>query len=391
MRIFSRAQEKEKLILVFDIRSSSVGGALFEAQKSGIPKIILSVREPLICEEKIDFKRFLFLALKSLEIVAGKICMAGLGAPDKIFCVLSSPFYISQTRIINFAKNTPFKFTAKLADNLIQKEINFLKEEHLLKHANASNKVRLIEFKNIKTTLNGYETAEPLNKTARELEMTVFISMSAEDVLGKIEEIITRHFHSREIRFSSFAMASFAVIRDLHIDEHNFLLVDIGGEVTDIFMIKKNTLQECNSFPLGCNFTMREIASSLKCSFDEAKSFISLLKDGHMVKSLAKKFQPVMEKLKIRWLKHFQESLANLSGDISVPATIYIAVDENLQDFFGEIIKMEQYSQYVLTQSKFKLLFLNLQMFHGLAVFRDNAIRDTFLIINSVYISRFLN
>ena len=52
----SSSKEKNELALVFDIGSSSVGGALFELEPSGIPKIIYSVREPIILEEEIDTK-----------------------------------------------------------------------------------------------------------------------------------------------------------------------------------------------------------------------------------------------------------------------------------------------------------------------------------------------
>ena len=136
MGIFSGTREKNELVLVFDIGSSSVGGALFWAQKSGIPKIIFSAKEPIPLEENIDVDRFLLLTIKSLEAVLNKIHKAGLGAPEKIFCVLSSPWYISEARIINLKKNTPFIFTEKLADDLIQKEIKLFEEEHLIKYKN---------------------------------------------------------------------------------------------------------------------------------------------------------------------------------------------------------------------------------------------------------------
>ncbi len=394
MGIFSQDREKDKekgkLALVFDIGSSSVGGALFWVQKSGIPKIIFSIREPITLEENIEVDRFLSLTIKSLEIVASKTHLAGLGAPKAIFCVLSSPWYVSQTRVIRLEKNTPFIFTSKLADGLIQKELALFEEEHLAKYLQADSSVRSIEFKNIKTVLNGYETLNPLNQKAKELEMTIFISMSPEQVLKKMEETIKMHFHFKDVKFSSFALSSFAVVRDMYINQENFLLIDIGGEMTDISMVKKNTLQGSISFPLGRNFITRGVASALHCSLSEAESFISLFKDEHATESVAKKLQSFIGKLKVEWLQKFQESLANLSNDISVPATIYIAVDEDLADFFRQIIEVEQFNQYTLTESKFKVIFLAVEIFHGLAQFKENVIRDPFLIIDSIYINRFL-
>jgi len=77
------------------------------------------------------------------------------------------------------------------------------------------------------------------------------------------------------------------------------------------------------------------------------------LKDGHAEEATAKKLASIMGQLKAEWLKRFQESLANISHDISIPAIIYMATDKDLADFFSETIKTEQFSQYTLTESKF--------------------------------------
>ena len=391
MGIFSKSEKKEELVLVFDIGSSSVGGALFYMQKSGIPKIIFSIREMIALEEEFDFGRFLSLTMKTLGVVANKISMAGLGAPNKIFCVLSSPWYASQNRIIKFKKNTPFIFSRKLADSLIQKEISIFEKECSAKYTHPGNNIRLIELKNMKTSLNGYAALEPMNQKAKELEMSIFISMSPEEILGKIEDVMGKYFHRKDIKFSSFAMASFAVARDIFAHQDNFLLVDIGGEITDISMIKKDALCGSISFPKGRNFMIREIANFLNCTLDEAKSFISIYKNGHASESVNKKIEPFINKLKTEWLGKFQESLVDFSNNISIPASVFITVDQDLADFFAEIIKNEQYSQYMLAEMKFKVVFLGAQMLHGFAVFQKNAIRDPFIIIESVYINRFFS
>ena len=301
MGIFSHNKDKEKgkLVLVFDIGSSSVGGALFWKEKSGIPKIVLAFREPIALDKNIDVNQFLSLTIKSLEIVVNKIYMTGMGAPKMIFCVLSSPWHVSQTRIIKLKKNVPFVFTSKLADALLQKELFLFEaeEENFVEYMHAGNSVRSIELKNIQMRLNGYETLKPLDQKIEELEMTVFISISPDQVLKKIEETIMQHFHSSDIKFSSFVMTSFAVVRDLYINQENFLLIDVGGEVTDIFMIKKNILHESISFPFGLNFIIREVASAFNCSISEAKSYIALFQNGHAEKSLTKKIEAVLNKL----------------------------------------------------------------------------------------------
>ena len=388
MGFFSKSKNRDQLVIVFDIGSFSVGGAVFYMQKTGTPKIVYSIREPITFEKEINFDQFLSLTIKSLDVVVNKICMKRFGSPDKIFCILSSPWYSSQTRVINLEKNTPFVFTSKFADSLVEKEITLFEEEHGMK--DGSNNIVPIELKNMKIMLNGYVADKPLNQKAKELEMTLFVSMSQSLILNKIKESISYHFDTSNIKFSSFVMACFSVARDMFVNQENFLLVDIGGEVTDISMVKKDVLCESASFPIGRNYIVRGVSSSLGCTLDEARSYISLYKDGHMDDAVTKKIGPIIDKLKIDWLKDFQESLANLSNDISIPSTIFLTIDKDLASFFSEVIKNEQYNQYTLTESKFRIIVLGTEALHGIAVFEENIIRDTFLIIEAIYINRFI-
>ena len=388
MGLFSKIKDSGELVLVFDIGSSSVGGAFFRMQKSGVPKIVKTFREPIILEKSIDADRFLSSTLKSLEIIAKYAYEARMGAPSKVFCTLSSPWHMSQTRVISFGKNTPFIFTPKFADELIQKEIELFKQDHREKYGHGEGDVRLIELKSIKTMLNGYETSKPLDQKAKELEMTVFISLSEEQVLKKIENTISKHFNFENIRFCSFLLSSFVVVRDIYLEQENFLLIDIGGEVTDTAMAKSNTLRESISFPLGRNFIIRGVASTLRSSLDEAKSSIALLKDGHATVAVTKKISPILNKLQMEWLKQFQESLANLSSDISIPSTIFLYVDKDLADFFRQTIEIEQFNQYTLTESKFKVIFLDAEVFQNKVMIEGGVSYDPGLIIDTIYINR---
>jgi len=388
MGIFSKAKKDGELVLVFDVGSSSVGGALFMTQESGIPKIIKVVREPILLQETLDIDRFLSLAIQSLERVAGEIYKSGLGIPKKCFCILSSPWHISQTRVIKLEKNTPFVFTGKLANSLIKKEVSLFEEEYVARYKNIKSPLRSIEFKNIKIMLNGYETHKPLDQKARELEMTVFISVCEERIIDQINKAIGKFFHFKEIKFSSFVLASFAVMRDVYAHNNDFLMIDISGEVTEISMAKDNVLRESISFPLGSNFIVRKASSILNTPLDETKSLINLFQNRHATESVATKLLSVMEGLQKDWLTKFQESLANLSNDMSVPSTIYLAVDKDFVPFFKHAIETEQFNQYTLTESKFKIIFLGLDIFHGLAAFDGTAVQDTFLVVDSIFINK---
>ncbi len=391
MKFFSKQKkETEILTLVFDIGSSSIGGSLFVKTTSGAPKIVYSLREKIRIDTTLDHSVFLVQAMKTLREVAGKICISGFGKPTEVYCVLSSPWFASQTRFIQLEKNVPFVFTEKLAEGLIEKEMKLFQEEHEKKYGENMHKIRALELKTMSTMLNGYKTNSPINQKAKSLEMSIFISMSQEFLLHEIEEAIGRHFHVEKINFASFTMASFAVARDMFVNQENFLLVNIGGEVTDISMVKKEVLREAISFPIGENFIIRKIAEGMQTSLDEAASFVSIYREGHIADTLLQKIDPIMTQIRNEWLRNFQDSLRNLTNDISIPATIFITVNKDLTDFFASTIKTEQLNQYTLTESKFRLLFLSIEGLHGIATFSEDTIRDPFLIIESIYINQFI-
>ena len=390
MKIFRKPKKENNLTLVFDIGSASIGAALFQAGENGIPKIIHSVREVIPVHEQIDFDNFIFLTMKTLQIVAGKICLAHLCAPERIFCTLSSPWYVSQTRVITFTKNSPFMFSKKFADNLIEKEIKLFEKEYINGSDSVDN-MRVLELKNIQTIVDGKVQGKITEQKIKDIEITLFISMSGELFLNKIEDVISQHFHEKKIYFSSLTTNTFSLVRDMFSDKNNFLLLDVGGEVTDLSMVKKDILVDYISFPLGYNYLFRSVGEALGCTLGEAKSYISLYKDKHMAESMGIKFEIIMDRLKKDWLIKFEESILGLANDLPIPATIFITIDKNLNNFFTEIIQSEKFNKDILTKNKFEIIPLNTQNLHGLATFNEGVNRDSFLTIESIYINRFLS
>lgn len=377
-------------MLLFHVGSSKVSAAFFVSRPSGIPRMLFSVTDDIAVSDTVDPEELLSRMLRSLAVVSEKAHAARLPAPKRIFCVLGSPWYASQTRTIRLKRNTPFVFTKKIADDLIQKEIKLFGEEHLAEYAAASGaSVRTVELKNIKTLLNGYETREPLKQKTRELEMIIFISMVGETVVRKIEDLIAKYFAVSPIKFSSSAVVSFTVGRDIAPRRDSFLLVDVGGEVTEIFMVKKSVLHDSISFPLGRNFFIRGVAKKLGVAAAEAAAFISLWKDGHAEATFQKKLESAMTELRAQWLRTFQESLAMLSGDISIPGAVYLTTEGNFAPIFSDIIKTEQFSQYTLAESEFKITILDAVLLRGLKAYEGET-SDSSLALDAVYINRFL-
>ncbi len=409
------SKQKEEIVAIYDIGSGSVGGALVSIPKTSKkksfnfltlsaeespedkPLVLYSTRTPITLNQDFDFDHFLFETGRALENVSKKMeqalftpPMAGRGAPAKVFCFLSAPWYSCQTRIIKLKRNTPYKFTEKLAEEYIQKEIKNFESIQAKHFENTGEKMRLIESRIMEMKLNGYKTAMPFDKKISEFEIALFVAVGSERILGAIEHQI-QHFFNQEVVFESFIFPSFAVSRDIFPDEKNFISIDIAGEVTDLSVSRDEVLDESITYPLGKNYFIREISRALGLDSFDAHSALTLYLSGHGHKAMNKKLEPILARAGMQWLSYFQNALREISGKKSIPAKIFLTADPDMSAWFGELLKMEEFHKYTLTDNKFNVTIIKPSDLYDFINFRSGLKRDEFLMIEAIFINRIKN
>ena len=102
MGFLSLASHKERIVAIFDIGSGSVGGAIarIPADPKGIPTIIKGTRTEIPVRDEFDFKVSLDDMGKALNEVAQNLLQSKVAPITEIVCVLASPWYLSETRVI---------------------------------------------------------------------------------------------------------------------------------------------------------------------------------------------------------------------------------------------------------------------------------------------------
>ena len=386
MGLFSRTIKKEKLSLVIDIGSASVSAALVDFSGDNKPKILLAEIREIALDHDLNFERFEKAMLSAFDASVSAIFHAKKPVPEEAHIFLASPWYAAQTRVIKSDKHTPFTVTSKLLKELTDKETKAFESTELAKYEQAGASARILERKTIDIKLNGYTTADPVGKRATELSMNLFISMSPESVLSRIEESLEKHFRISRVHFSSFLFSSFVVVRDLFISESDFLLLDIGGEVTDISIIKKGALVESASFPLGRNFLMRRLG--VFGAERTPASMLSLYLRGTLEPAFASKVGTVLDEAKAQWLATFQKALFELSNDLLIPEKIFLMVDGDVSEWFVKAMEKEEFNQYSLTKKEFSILPLGPEYLHQYLEHDEGVERSPFIMLESVFVAR---
>src|ERR1035437_8456216 len=107
------SKKKDKIIALFDIGSGSVGGAIVRIpiDGKGVPTILKSVTNEIKFHKRLKAKNFMKDMISALDLTVNALYNKKVGVPDQIVCVLASPWYLSETRVIKMKREKPFIFT----------------------------------------------------------------------------------------------------------------------------------------------------------------------------------------------------------------------------------------------------------------------------------------
>jgi cell division ATPase FtsA len=381
--------KKEKIIAIFDIGSGSVGGALVRipTDKSKIPTIIQSVRTEIKFREDLDFNIFIKDMISALSTTATSLYEKKISAPMEIHCVLSSPWYLSETRKIRMSNNKSFIFTNHLADELIKKEIDSLNILYKNKYEDLNSLPKIIEQQIMGVSLNGYTVDDPLGKRCKSFEIEIAISLSPTMCIDLISRSIKNIYHIKNIKFCSFSLSTYLVLRDKYITTDSYLLVDVSGEITDVGIVTKGILRSVISFPFGRRTFFQSICTKLKIELRDAKELFKLYNSGNLSNEFKDKVIPILKSIEAEWGDEFRKCVGNLPRTLILPSAIFLTADSDVKDWFAEVLRSEKYIESTLSGHKCSVLKLEGPEFLNMCDIKDGNC-DEFLMIESIAIMK---
>jgi cell division ATPase FtsA len=381
--------KKEKLIAIFDIGSGSVGGAMVRIpmDNKNIPVILKSVRTNIKSSENSNFDDFIKDTIKALSSTANSLHNKKVGAPDEIICVLSSPLYISETRVVKMSASKPFVFSKKLANDLINKEVASLAEVYKNKYNTQDSSLEMIEQHTMSISLNGYTLNAPLGMKCKSLEMNMIISLSSSSCTNKIRESLSAIYHHTPVSFSSFTVATYLAVRDKYISPDSYLLIDISGEITDVGIVTRGALQSVLSFPFGRKTFFRYIYTKLDIELRDAEELFKLYSDNHLSPEFRKKVEPLFRSIQNSWVEAFKKCVSTLPRNLVLPSTIFLTTDSDIKKWFVDVLQNEDYIQSLVSEHKCSVKTLEGQEFLNMCDVEDGGC-DPFLMIEAIAIMR---
>lgn len=346
--------KKSTNVAVIDIHSSSIGAAYVSYPAEGAPTMVYSVRVPLETHATEPLTealtRTLTLALTQLVAEGAPVLRthSGSGHVDKVMAAVAAPWQTSQvvSRLIEHEK--PFLFTKLALDTAIKNE----------PIAEIEGMTRVNDLL-LATLLNGYEIGDPFGKRAKRAELILLSSFINTEILNLATKAIRKALHQHKVSIQAFLPEAYLAMRDLYPQQRDFLMLDVGGEATDILVAKHGLLVSLLGVGHGVNeITRATRASGVSSPNVPVESGVNLISE-----SRNSSFASKVEEAESMWLAQMQAALADIAKQEPLPRTVFLLADENVREFLHRLLDVPQLRTLWLTEEALGILPITSEQF----------------------------
>ncbi|MBU1178880.1 hypothetical protein KKB69_00875 [Patescibacteria group bacterium] len=384
--LFNKEKQKDSLVAVFDIGSASVGGLLFKKRENYLPEVVASTRQPVNFPSGKNFLRTWPVINKAFVFVANYFKKEYAHTPNSALCVFSSPWYISQARVIKIERDENFEVTENLISDLIQDEMKLFKKQW--------DKSSFFEYAPIKTVLNGYNVENPLGKKTHNLELYAYLSLAPAALKEKIEKEILNRIHPQNIYLHSFPFVLFKTLENIIDIKDGAIFLDIKGEITDVFVFRDNIIEEINSFPIGENFFIRKLADVFNLGFDEAGFRFLQYQRNELDKNYYEKTKFALTAAVNDWGAHLEKMFVEIAKDKFLPQNLYFCGSASTVFLKEIILKVsdKNFEKFTIFNKPFDAhLLLPDSLKHHFDFAKGfSANKDIFLLTSALFANKFL-
>lgn len=377
-------------VAIFDVKSGSVGGALVEFNSRKGPTIRYAHRVSFKVKDTSNLSSEESGMLTTLRAVAEKLCSQGLPklleakggclGVDFVAVFIGAPWASVRVVTKNIETNESLVITQKWMGETLR---SILESQT----APEGGPACFLEQSIIRVLLNGYPTSEPSGKRANRVDIVALEAHMSEKIALSMKEVLEKAFHKNEVSLRSALLASFTTIRDHFESEDNFILMNVGSDITEIALVREDALSGTSILPRGARTLIESAATEFKTVPEEAGARLRLHAEGKLVES-SKKLQGVLASLEKDWQQSLDKSLGELKALRGLPHTLFLLVSPEIAPWFSKLLRSPASSLHTLTREPFRVVEL-----HGEELLKHHNVNaevmpDAPLSIETLFLSR---
>ncbi|MEK7567053.1 MAG: hypothetical protein AAB527_02895 [Patescibacteria group bacterium] len=302
-------QPKNKPRLVLDIGSSRVNAVLVQNDPSGKIEILRLFQSESVILPETDLKSLWRKMSGSVESLVSEFAKSGIKT-DEALIVFSSPWYFSEIRNIEKTFDRPTAMTKKDLEEMLDAEENSFKKDAMARFSLNEENAVFARPEIMGAKLNGYRIRQPQNnvlgKPIENFSAALYLSSFFGAAVSHLKRLLA-DCGIESIEFRSSPHVLFKAFSDNGLDDIS--IIDVGGEITDIIMIKEGEMKKIVSFGRGLNYVARRIGPVFNVGLDETMAMLSNYIEGKLDGSFKESVSQILKEALVEWQNLFREAL----------------------------------------------------------------------------------
>ncbi len=306
-------KELQEKTLIVDIGTAFVTAGMVSVGKDHIAHLGASERVPLSTGTETSKESLPTILAPALKTLAEKFLKE---TPRRVRVVLSAPWHEASIRTLHSTAPKPVPISSRTVARTVQEVKN--------QKPPSPNSVD-VEATTVQVIVNGYPTGLSHAVTGQHLALNVYESEASAQTLNDIENELHRQFPHATVTFHTFPLAAMVALRALT-DETSFMVVDCAGEMTEVTVVHRDSIEHLSTFPIGYYAIARAFGGE-GASIADSLTRLALFARGELHDTDAEQATKQYAAAIAEWKKGLEEVCAHASEAVPLPRTLFLISD----------------------------------------------------------------
>jgi len=389
-------KNKPSLSFIFDLRDTSVSLAVARFERNKKPEIILCQDFELQNQDLKDHKKYIDSMIKTLDqaIVSVRKSLIKIGNKEcigKYYFFIGSPWSVSQSKTIKIIKDRPFEINNNVLKQIIIGEESNI-EKNIEKETQEPN-WKVFEEKIIQSKLNGYKIDNVFGKKASNLTIELFVSFIPFEIKNKIISFFSEKVGKNiNKQINSCILSSYSFFRDLYSNKNDFIYVDIGKLITDIYVVRDDIIFGVASFPFGEENIIQTSLSKTNLSRDVFLSHIDIGQDKNFDLPSHNNGEDLLKTGFDFWEVKLKDSLSKVCNEMNIPNNLFVITNSVISSMLIQRFSgIEEKKQIEILGSKIEISAIGENIINDYILNSNFFTNKPYVKMDLVFLDKMLN
>jgi len=317
-RFFSKSSKLEKHFLALDIGTDFVKVFVFELAEGNANLLGYGKHAQGLTDMKVGVIANISAVEENIDMAINEACLSSEVRPKDVIFGVSGEMCKGLTTTVRMSRKKGEEPLGERELKDIEKRVQdaaFIESSKEIAEltGNPDLEIELITSRMNKFKVDGYEVANPLDFKGKILEISTFTAYSPKLHLANILKI-AKNLNLKTLTISPLF---YSFVQSLSTDEpseFNTIIIDIGGETTDIVVVFGGNIISTKTFPVGGRLFTRAIAEKLDLSFSGAEVLKLNYTHNEVERDKIEKIKEAIAPVLKLWLSGLQLSLEDFTG-----------------------------------------------------------------------------